>query len=149
MTTKEVSFRGHSTPRNLRGNNKALSGHQLQGVEAQGASEEDLGISLERSTAYSVVKTRATRQERVRLRFKSKNRSPKQKPGKISRSRSYILLRATLLTYQNTWAINLQPLLLRQAIHRLLGPSSHHHLYYNLLIPEASSQRVLALPTTM
>jgi hypothetical protein len=27
MTTKEASFRGHSTPHNLRGNNKALSGH--------------------------------------------------------------------------------------------------------------------------
>jgi hypothetical protein len=59
VTTKEVNLRGHNIPHNLRGNNKALSGHQLQGVEAPRASEEDLGISLERFTAYSVVRTRA------------------------------------------------------------------------------------------
>jgi hypothetical protein len=38
VTTKEVSLRGRNTPHNLRGNNKALSGHQLQGAEAPGAS---------------------------------------------------------------------------------------------------------------
>jgi hypothetical protein len=59
VTTKEVSLRGHNIPHNLRGNIKALSGHQLQGAEAPGASEEDLGISLERSIAYSVVRIRA------------------------------------------------------------------------------------------
>jgi hypothetical protein len=63
MTTKEVSSRGHSTPHNLRGNNKALSGHQLQGAEAPGASEEDMGINPGRSIAYSVVRTRAILQE--------------------------------------------------------------------------------------
>jgi hypothetical protein len=31
MTTKEASFRGHNTPHNFWGNNKALSGHQIQG----------------------------------------------------------------------------------------------------------------------
>jgi hypothetical protein len=40
---------------------------------------------------------------------------------RISRSRFYILLRATLPTYQNTWVINLQLLLLWQVIHKLLG----------------------------
>jgi hypothetical protein len=34
VTTKEVSLRGHNTPHNLRGSNKALSGRQLQEVEA-------------------------------------------------------------------------------------------------------------------
>jgi hypothetical protein len=53
----------------------------------------------------------------------------------------YTLLRATLLTYHNMWAINLQLLLLRQAIHKLLGLSSHRHHHCNLLIPEASSQK--------
>jgi hypothetical protein len=47
---REVSLRGHSTPHNLRGNNKALSGRQLQGAEAPGASEEDMGISRGKST---------------------------------------------------------------------------------------------------
>jgi hypothetical protein len=63
-----------------------------------------MGISPGKSIAYSVVKTRATRQERVRLPFKSKKRSPKQKPSRMSRSRSYILLRATLPTYQSVGA---------------------------------------------
>jgi hypothetical protein len=139
--TKEASFRGHSIARSLQDSSKAPSGHQLQRAEAARASEVDMGISLEKSIAYSVVKTRATRQEHVRSPFKSKKRSPKQKPSRISRSRSYILLRATLPTYQNIWATNLQLLLLRQAIHKLPGLSSHRHHHCNLLTPEASSQK--------
>jgi hypothetical protein len=37
------------------------------------------------------------------------------------------------------WATNRQLLLLRRAIHKLRGISSHRHHHYNLLIPEASS----------
>jgi hypothetical protein len=48
--------------------------HQLQGEEALGASKEDLGISLERSTAYSVVRTRAILQECATSPFRSKRR---------------------------------------------------------------------------
>jgi hypothetical protein len=59
--TKEASFRGHNTARSLQDNIKAPSGHQLQGAKAAGASEEDMGISLGKSIAYSVVRTRATR----------------------------------------------------------------------------------------
>jgi hypothetical protein len=121
--------------------NNVPSRHQLQGAKATGASEEDMGIGPGKSIAYSVVKTRATLQERVKSPFRSKKRLPKQKPGRISRSRSYILLRATLSTDQNMWATNLQPLLLQQAIQKLPGLSSHRHLHYNLLIPEASSQK--------
>jgi hypothetical protein len=105
-----------------------------------------MGISPEKSIAYSVVKIRATQQEHVRLPFKSKKRSSKQKPGRISRSRSYILLRATLPTYQNIWATNLQLLLLRQAIHKLPGLSSHRHHHCSLLTPEASSQKGASTP---
>jgi hypothetical protein len=146
--TKEASFRGRSTAHSLQDSSKAPSGHQLQGAEATGASEVDMGISLERSIAYSVVKTRATRQEHARLPFKSKKRSPKQKPGRISRSKSYLLLRATLPTYQNMWATNLHLLLLRQAIHKLLGLSSHHHHHCNLLTPEVSSQKGASTPNS-
>jgi hypothetical protein len=124
MTTKEVSFRGHSTPRNLQGNNKALSGHQLQGAEAPGASEEDLGISPERSTAYYVVRTRVILQECAKSLFRSKRRSQKPKLGRISRSRSCTLLCATLPTYQSMWAIILQLMLLWLATHRLPGHNS-------------------------
>jgi hypothetical protein len=74
VTTKEVSLRGRNTPHNLRGNSKALSVHQLQGAEAPGALGEDLGISLERSTAYSVVRTRAILQECAKSPFRSKRR---------------------------------------------------------------------------
>jgi hypothetical protein len=138
MMTKEANFRGHNIAHSLQDSSKAPSGHQLQGA---GAPEVDMGISPEKSIAYSVVKTKATRQERVRLPFKSKKRSPKQKPGRISRSRSYILLRATLPIYQNIWAINLQLLLLRRAIHKLPSLSSHRHHHCNLFIPVASSQK--------
>jgi hypothetical protein len=69
MTTKEANFRGHRTPHNLRGNNKALSGHQLQGVEAPVASEEDMGISPGRSIAYFVVRTKAILQECAKSPF--------------------------------------------------------------------------------
>jgi hypothetical protein len=82
--TKEASFRGHNTALSLQGSSKAPSGHQLQGAEATGASEEDMGISLGKSIAYSVVKTRVTLQERARLPFRSKKSLPKQKPGRTS-----------------------------------------------------------------
>jgi hypothetical protein len=136
---KEASFRGYSTARSLQDSSKAPSDHQLQGAEAAGASEEDMGISPGKSIAYSMVRTRATLQERVRSPFRSKKRLLKQKPGRISRSRSCILLRATLLTYQNMWAINLQLLLLRQTIHKLPGLSFHRHHHCSRLIPEANS----------
>jgi hypothetical protein len=99
MMTKEASFRGHSTPHSLRDSIKAPSGHQLQGAEAAGASEEDMGTSPGKYTAYSVERTRVILQERARSLFWSKKRLPKQKLGRISRSRFYILLRATLLRY--------------------------------------------------
>jgi hypothetical protein len=141
MTTKEASFRGHSTPHSLRGSSKAPLGHQLQGTEALGASEEDMGIRPGKSIAYSVVRTRAILQECAKSLSRSKRRLQKPKLGRISRSRSYTLLCATLLTYQNMWAIILQPLLLRLAILRLLGLSFHHHHHCNLHILEASSQK--------
>jgi hypothetical protein len=139
--TEEASFKGHNIAHNPQGNIKALLGHQSQGAEVAGALEEGMRISPENSIAYSVVRTRATLQEHVGSPFRSKRRLPKQRRGRISRSRSCILLRSTLPIYQNTWVINLQPLLLRQVIHKLPGPSSHYHHLCRLLIPEASSQK--------
>jgi hypothetical protein len=140
-TTKEVSFRGRTTPHNLRGNSKALSGCQLQGAEAPGASEEDTGISTGRFIAYFVVRTRVILQECVKSPFRSRRRSRKPKLGRISRSRFHTLLRATLPTCQNMWAIILQLPLLRIAIHRLLGHISHPHHHCNQPIPEVSIQK--------
>jgi hypothetical protein len=95
--TEEINSRGRSILRKLRGSNKALSGRQLQEAEAPEASEEDMGTSLGRSTAYFVVKTRATKQERVKSPSKSKKRLQKTKPGKVYRSRSCTLFRAITL----------------------------------------------------
>jgi len=148
VMTKEASFRGHNIAHSLQGSSRALSGHQLQGAEVAGALEEDMGINLGNSTAYSVVRTRATLQEHARSPFRSKKRLPKQKRDRISRSRFYILLRATLPIYQNTWVINLQLLLLRQVIHKLPGISSHCHHHCHLLIPEANIQKGTSMPNS-
>jgi hypothetical protein len=148
MTTKEVSFRGHSIPHNLRGSSKALSGRQLQGAEAPGASEVDMAISPGRSIAYSVVRTRAILQECAKSPSRSRRKSQKPKLGRVSRSRSCTLLRAILPTYQNMWVIILQLPLLRLASHRLPGHSSHLHHHFNLPIHEASSQKDASTPNS-
>jgi hypothetical protein len=148
VMTKEASSRGHNITHSLQDRNKAPSDHQLQGAEAAGASEEDMGISPEKSITYSVVNTRATLQERVRLPCRSKKRLLKQKPGRTSRSKFYILLRAILPTYQNMWAINLQLPLVWQAIHKLPSPSFHCHHHCHLLIPKASSQKGVSTPNS-
>jgi hypothetical protein len=141
VTTKEASFRGHSIPHSLRGSSKVHLGHQLQGAEALGASEEDMGIIPGKSIAYSVVRTRAILQECAKSLSRSKRRSQKPELDRISQSRSCTLLCAILPTYQSMWAIILQHLLLRLAILRLLGLSFHHHHHYNLHILEACSQK--------
>jgi hypothetical protein len=145
---EEASFKGHNIAHNPQGNSKALSGHQPQGAEAARALEEGMGISPESSIVYYVVKTRATLQEHVRLPFRSRRRLSKQRRDRISRNRSYILLRATLPIYQNMWVINLQLLLLWQVIHKLPGPSSHYHHHFHLLTPKASSQKGTSTPNS-
>jgi hypothetical protein len=69
-----VNSKGHNTPHKLRGSSKALSGRQRQGAEAPGASGEDLGISQEKFTASSVVKTRAIPPGCAMLPSRSKRR---------------------------------------------------------------------------
>jgi hypothetical protein len=141
VKTEEVSCRGHNILHNLWGSNKAPSGRQLQEAEALGASEEDMGISPGRSTAFFVVKTRAILQECAKSPSKSRRRSQKPKPGEVNRSRSCTLLRVTHPTYQNMWVIILQLLLLRLVSHRLLGHDFHLRHHYNLPIHEVSSQK--------
>jgi hypothetical protein len=136
MMTKEVSCRGHSILHNPQGSNKALFGHQLQEAEVPGASEEDMGISLERSTVYSMVRTRAIQQECAKSPSKSRRRLQKPKLGRISRNRSCTLLRAIHPTEQNMWVITLQHLLLRLVSHIF-----HLHPLYSLLIHGVSSQK--------
>jgi hypothetical protein len=99
---EEDNLKGSNTAPNLQGHNKALLGHQSQGAEAAGASEEGMKINPEDYIVYSAVKTRATPQEHAKSQFRSKKRLPKLRHGRISRSRSYILLRAILPTSQST-----------------------------------------------
>jgi hypothetical protein len=141
MMTEEVNSRGHSILRKLWGSNKALSGRQLQEAEAPGASKEDMGINPGRSTAYFVVKTRATIQERAKSPSKSKKRSQKPKPDKVNRSRSCTLLCVIHPIYQNMWVIIPQLLLLRLVSRKFLGHSFHLRRHYNLHTHEVSSQK--------
>jgi hypothetical protein len=132
-----VNSRGHSTPRKLRGSSKALSGRQRQGAETPGASGEDLGISQEKFTVYSVVKTRAIPPGCAMLPSRSKRKQQKLQHNRVNRSKSCILLRATRLIFQNMLAITLQLLLLRQVNPKHLGNSLHRHHQRN----EVSSQK--------
>jgi hypothetical protein len=137
--TEEVNSRDRSILRKLRDSSKALSGHQLQQVEAPGTLEEDMGTSPGKSTAYFVVKTRATIQERVKSPSKSKRKLQKPKPRKISRSRSCTLLRVIHPTYQNMWVIIPQLLLLWLVSRKFLGHSFHLRRHYSLPTHEVSS----------
>ena len=56
-------------------------------------------------------------------------------------------LRATLPTYHNMWAIILQPLLLRLAIHRLPGHSTHPTTTATDLFPKPAARRAPAHST--
>jgi hypothetical protein len=143
--TEEVNNRGRNILRKLRGSNKALSVRQLQEAEAPGASEEDMGTSPRRSTAYFVVKTRATIQERVKSPSKSKKRLQK-KPDKVNRSRSCTLLRVIHPTYHNMWVIIPQLLLLRLVSRKFLGHSFHLRRHYSLPTHEVSSQKGVNRP---
>jgi hypothetical protein len=139
--TEEVNSRDRSIRRKLRDNNKALSDRQLQEVEAPGASEEDMRTSPGKSTAYFVVKTRATIQERVKSPSKSKKKLQKSKPRRISRSRSCTLLRVIHPTYQNMWVIIPQLLLLRLVSRKFHGHISYLRHHYSLPTHEVSSQK--------
>jgi hypothetical protein len=144
--TEEINSRGHNILRKLRGSNKALSGRQLPEAAVLGASEEDMGTSPGRSTAYFVVKTSATIQERVKSPSKSKKRLQKPKPGKINRRRSCTLLRVIHPTYQNMWIIIPQLLLLRLVSRKSLSHSYRLRRHYSLPTHEVSSQKGANIP---
>jgi hypothetical protein len=99
---EEFNLRGNNTAPNHPGHKKAPSGHQPQEAEGAEASEEDTKISLGDCFACSVVKIKATPQERAKSQFRSKKRLSKLKHRRISRSKSYILLHAILPMSQST-----------------------------------------------
>jgi hypothetical protein len=96
VTTGEIKSKGNSTTLNHQGHNKVPSGHQLQETEGAEPSGEDMEISLENFFVCSAAKTKGIPQGRARLQSKSRKRLPKPKHGRISRSRFYITLHATL-----------------------------------------------------
>jgi hypothetical protein len=144
--TEEVNSRGRIILRKLWGSNKALLDRQLQEAEAPGALEEDMGTSPGRSTAYFVVKTRATIQEHVKSPSKSKKKLQRPKPGKVNRSRFCTLLRVIYPTYQNIWVIIPQLLLLRLVSRKFLDHNFHLRRHYNLPTHEVSNQKGASRP---
>jgi hypothetical protein len=81
---------------------RLLSDHQLREAEEEEASlEEDSAINLESCTASFVARTRAILQGHARSQFRSKRKLLKPRRGRVSRSKSSTLLRATLHTSQN------------------------------------------------
>jgi hypothetical protein len=98
----EANHKGNNTAPNHQGRNKVPSGHQLQEEEGAEALEEDTEINPGDCFVCSAVKTMATPQKRAKSLFRSRKRLPKLKHGRISRSKSYILLHAILPTSQST-----------------------------------------------
>jgi hypothetical protein len=78
---------------------RLLSDHQLRKVEEEEASvEEGSAINLESCIASFVARTRARQKGHVMSQFRSKRKLLKPRCGRVSRSKSSILLRATLHT---------------------------------------------------
>jgi hypothetical protein len=102
VMTGEAKHKGNNIPPNHQGRNKVSSGHQLQEAEGAEASEEDMEISPGDCFVCSVVKIKATPQERAKSRFRSRKRLPKLRHDRISRSRFCIPLHAILHTSQST-----------------------------------------------
>jgi hypothetical protein len=98
----EAKPKGNNIAPNHQGRNKVPSGHQLQGVEGAEALEEDMEISPGDCFVCSAVKTKDTPQEGAKSRFRSRNRLPKLKHGRIRQSRFYIPLHAILPTSEST-----------------------------------------------
>jgi hypothetical protein len=96
VTTGETKPKGSSTTPNHQGHNKVPSGHQLQEAEGTETSKEGMEISPESFFVCFAAKTKGIPQECARLRSKSRKRLLKPKHGRISRSRFYIPLCATL-----------------------------------------------------
>jgi hypothetical protein len=103
--------------------------HQLREVEEEEVFVvEGLAINPKSCTAFFVARTRATQQGHAMLPFRSRRKLVKLKRDRVSRSKSFTLLRAILLMSQSMWVTNsLRLLSLQQAILKLPGPSCHHH----------------------
>jgi hypothetical protein len=149
VMTKEASSRGHSITHSLQDSNKAPSGHQLQGAEAAGASEEDMGINPGKSSAYSVVKTRATLQERARLPFRSKkrllSRSPVE-PAEASFTYCFVLFSLhTRICGQSTYSF----CCFGKPFTSFLAPASTATTIATCSYPKPEARRVPAPPTAM
>jgi hypothetical protein len=92
--TGQITPRAASKAHNLQECSKLSTGHQPQEIEGGEASEEGLVSNPGDCYAYSMGRIRDTRQGRAKSRSKSRRRSLKPKRGRISRSRSCILLHA-------------------------------------------------------
>jgi hypothetical protein len=86
-----------TTAHSLRACSKLLTDHQPREAEGgEALAKEGTVISLGNCSACSVARTRDTQRGRAKSRSKSKRKLLKPRHDRISRSRSYILLLATL-----------------------------------------------------
>jgi hypothetical protein len=74
VTIEETTLKDISEASSLQGRNKVLTGHQLQEVEEEEASEEGSALNLGGCSIYSVGKIRDTQQGRAKSQSRSKKR---------------------------------------------------------------------------
>jgi hypothetical protein len=83
--------------------NRHLSNHRLRGADEEEVSvEEGLATNPESYTGFFVARTKATQQGHVKSQIRSRRKLLKLKHDRVSRSKSFTLLRVTLHTSQNT-----------------------------------------------
>jgi hypothetical protein len=97
-----IMLRAAIIAHSLRACSRLLTDHQLREAEEEEASvEEGSVIHPGNCTASFVARTRATQPGHARSQSRSKRKLLKPRHDRISRSKSSILLRATLHTSQN------------------------------------------------
>jgi hypothetical protein len=146
VMTKEVRFRGHNTAHSLQDSNKASSGHQLQGAEAGRGFRGRYGDQPRKIYCLFCGEDKVHTTRTCQITIQKQKEIAEAEARQNQPKQVYILLRVVLPIYQNMWAINLQLLLLRQAIHKLPGPTFHCHHHCHLLILKASSHKGASTP---
>jgi hypothetical protein len=99
VKTEAIITKGTSTVPSQMGRIKALLDCQPQEAEEDEASEEDSTHNQEGCSSCSMERIRGTQLEHAKLQYRNKRRELRPKHDKISRSKSYILLRVISHTF--------------------------------------------------
>jgi hypothetical protein len=145
--TKTTIPKGNKMTHSQQEPNRVPLDRQLQEVEGE---EEVLGgdtiLSQEDYSAYSLERTRGAQQEPAKLQFKSKRKLPKLNQDRISRTKSFTLLRIILHTSQNMSPTNTNPTIFSfirfsKPLFGQMGPASTTHASTNYVIQSACHTR--------